>query len=139
MSLAETRVLFIATIDPRRETGHFAQYLSVARALGVRPLVAVPGSRSAAEAALALGADVIADATPALIEKLRADIVVVDDPVAAQVTGWIIAAQRAGALVVTAEDLGFEARTRAAVLDSRAVVSDPPAFLEAAAAFGAHQ
>jgi hypothetical protein len=114
MSLAETRVLFVATADFRRGTGHFAQYLSAARALGVRPLVAVPGTRSAAETALALGADVIAEATPAVIGKLQTDIVVVDDPIAAQIGGWIIAAQRAGALVVTAEDLGLSTLTRSA-------------------------
>lgn len=138
-SLAETRVLFVATTDPRRETGHFAQYLSAARALGVRPLVAVPGARSAAETAVALGADVIADATPALIAKLRADVVVVDDPVAAQVSGWIIAAQRAGALVVTAEDLGIEARTHTASRLSRTFMAEPTAWFEAGAGFGAHQ
>jgi hypothetical protein len=138
-SLADTRVLFVATTDPRRETGHFAEYLSVARALGVRPLVAVPGARSAAEAALALGADVIADATPAVIEKLQADIVVVDDPVAAQVSGWIIAAQCAGALVVTAEDLGVEARSRAAVLDNLTLLAEPVVSWKTGAGFGAHQ
>jgi len=137
-SWAETRVLFVATTHPRRETGHVKQYLSVARALGVRPLVAVPGARSAAEAALALGADVIAEATPAVIAKLQADVVVVDDPVVAQVNGWIIAAQRAGALVVTAEDLGLKAaRTRAAELQNMFLAE--PAWLEAATAFGARQ
>ena len=111
MSLAETRVLFIATAGSRRGTGSLTQYLSIARALGVRPLVAVPGTRAAAEQALALGADVIAEATPAVIRRLQADVVVVDDPVAAQIGGWIIAAQQAGALIVTAEDLGLRTLT----------------------------
>jgi hypothetical protein len=137
-SLAESRVLFVATTDPRRATGQFEQYLSVARALGVRPLVAVPGARSAAETALALGADVIAEATPAVIARLQADVVVVDDPVVAQVNGWIIAAQRAGALVVTAEDLGVKAaRTRSAVLQN--ILFTNPAWFEAGAGVGAHQ
>jgi len=114
MSLAETRVLFVATAGPRRATNNLAQYLSIARALGVRPLVAVPGPRGAAEQALVLGADVIAEATPAVIGRLQADVVVVDDPVAAQVGGWIIAAQCAGALVVTAEDLGLRTLARSA-------------------------
>jgi hypothetical protein len=113
-SLAETRVLFIATAGPRRGTGNLAQYLSSARELGVRPLVAVPGSRAAAEMVLALGADVIAEATPAVIHSLKAEVVVVDDPIAAQIGGWIIAAQRAGALVITAEDLGIKTLARSA-------------------------
>ena len=70
-SLAEVRVLFIATEGPRRGNGQFAQYISIARALGVRPLVAVPGPRHAAEIALALGADVIPEATPAVIRRPR--------------------------------------------------------------------
>jgi hypothetical protein len=111
MSLAETRVLFIATAGPRRGTNSLTQYVSIARALGVRPLVVVPGARTAAEQALALGADVIAEATPAVIKALQADVVVVDDPVAAQLGGWIIAAQQAGALIVTAEDLGLRTLT----------------------------
>jgi hypothetical protein len=118
MSLAETRVLFVATAGPRRASNNLEQYLSIARALGVRPLVAVPGARSAAEQALVLGADVIAEATPAVIKTLQADVVVVDDPVAAQLGGWIIAAQRAGALVVTAEDLGLKTLARSAVRNS---------------------
>ena len=111
MSLAETRVLFVATAGPRRGTNSLAQYLSIARALGVRPLVAVPGTRTAAEQALAMGADVIAEATPAIIRRLQADVVVVDDPVAAQLGGWIISAQQAGALIITAEDLGLRTLT----------------------------
>ena len=136
MSLAETRVLFIATAGPRRGTNRLAQYLSIARALGVRPLVAVPGARSAGEQAVALGADVIAEASPAIINTLQADVVVIDDPIAAQLGGWIIAAQRAGALVVTAEDLGLKTLTRSAARNA--------SFLAEAVGgvdtrFGAHQ
>ena len=136
MSLAETRVLFIATAGPRRATNSLAQYLSIARTLGVRPLVAVPGARTAAEEALALGADVIAEATPAVINRLKAEIVVVDDPVAAQIGGWIIAAQRAGALVVTAEDLGLRTLTHSTARHTSflaAVVGRSETY------FGAHQ
>jgi hypothetical protein len=136
MSLAETRVLFIATAGPRRGTNSLAQYLSIARALGVRPLVAVPGSRSAAEQAVALGADVIAEATPAVINTLQADVVVVDDPIAAQVGGWIIAAQRAGALVVTAEDLGLKTLTKSAARHASFLAEASGGF---DMRFGAHQ
>lgn len=136
MSLADTRVLFIATVGPRRGTGHLAQYLSIARALGVRPLVAVPGTRGVAETVVALGADVIAEATPEVINTLQADIVVVDDPIAAQVGGWIIAAQRAGALVVTAEDLGLNTLTRSAARNASFLAE---AGRSRDAAFGAHQ
>lgn len=109
MSLAEARVLFIAAAGPRRGLSHLVQYLLLARAHGLRPLVAVPGALLDSETALALGADVIAQATPRIIESLRPDVVVVDDAVAAQTGSWIIAAQRAGALVIDVNDLGIEA------------------------------
>jgi hypothetical protein len=136
MSLAETRVLFIATAGPSRGTNSLAQYLSIAQALGVRPLVAVPGSRTAAEQALAMGADVIAEATPAVIGALEVDVVVVDDPVAAQIGGWIITAQRAGALVVTAEDLGVRTLTGSV---ARNITFLAEASGQRATRFGAHQ
>lgn len=106
-SLAEARVVFIAAAGPRRGLSHLVQYLLLARAHGMRPLVAVPGTPAEAETALALGADVIPQATPRLIESLRPDVVVVDDVVAAQNGSWIIAAQRAGALILDVDDLGI--------------------------------
>jgi hypothetical protein len=136
MSLAETRVLFIATAGSHRGMNSLGQYLSIARALGVRPLVAVPGTRAAAEQALAMGADVIAEATPAVIGALQADVVVVDDPVAAQMGGWIITAQRAGALVVTAEDLGLQTLTRSV---ARNISFLAQASGQRVTRFGAHQ
>jgi hypothetical protein len=108
-SLADTRVLFIATTGPREASAHFVQYMLVARTLGVRPLIAVAGARRTAEEALALGADVIAEATPRIIDAMQPDLIVVEDPIAAQLGGWIIAAQRAGALVVTLHELGVSA------------------------------
>ena len=107
-SLAEARVLFVAAAGPRRGLPHLVQYLLLARAHRMRPLVAVPGTRPSAETALALGADVIAEATPAVIESLQPDVVVVDDAVAAQTGSWIIAAQRVGALILDVNDLGLE-------------------------------
>ena len=108
-SLAEARVLFVAAAGPRRGLPHLVQYLLLARAHGIRPLVAVPGLRHNAETALALGADVIAEATPATIASLQPDVIVVDDAVAAQTGAWIIAAQHVGALILDVNDLGLEA------------------------------
>jgi hypothetical protein len=114
ISLAEARVLFVATAGPRRGLPLLVQYLLFARAHAMRPLVAVPGAAQDAEAALSLGADVIDEATPALIERLRPDVVIVDDPVAAQVSGWIVAAQQVSALILDVRDLGVDAADLAA-------------------------
>lgn len=107
-SLAEARVLFVAAAGPRRGLSQLVQYLLLARVHGMRPLIAVPGAQHDAETALALGADVIAQATPKVIEAMQPDVVVVDDAVAAQTGSWIIAAQRAGALILDVNDLGLE-------------------------------
>ena len=106
-SLSETRLRFVIAAGSRGAATQFAHYLAVARALGVRPLIAVPSDPDLADLALSVGADVIPDATPRLIEALEPDVLVVDDPVAAQMSGWIIAAQRAGVLVLTLSDLGL--------------------------------
>jgi hypothetical protein len=106
-SLADTRVLFVIAAGSRGAETQFAHYLAVARALGVRPLIAVPADPGLADLALSVGADVIPNATPRLIDALELDVLVVDDPVAAQMAGWIIEAQRIGVLVLTLSDLGL--------------------------------
>jgi spore coat polysaccharide biosynthesis predicted glycosyltransferase SpsG len=114
---ADARVLFAAAAGPRRGFGHLVRCVSFARALGVRPLIAVRGSRRVREAALALGADVLEDATPRVVRNLRPDVVIVDDPVARTARAWTSAARRAGALVVTVHDLGIGCRDADLVID----------------------
>ncbi len=114
---SELRVLFAAAAGPRRGYGHLVRCLSFARALGVRPLIALRGSRRVTEAALALGADLTESATPRVVRALRPDVVIVDDPVEASARRWIKAARRAGALVVTVHDLGIGCRESDLVID----------------------
>jgi spore coat polysaccharide biosynthesis predicted glycosyltransferase SpsG len=104
---ADLRVLFRAPAGARRGFGHVVRCLSLARALGVRPLIALRGSRQARHAALRLGADLIASPTVAAIAALKPDVVVIDDPVSADARRWIRAARKAGALAVTMHDLGL--------------------------------
>jgi hypothetical protein len=106
-SLADTRLLFVIAAGSRGAATQFAHYLAVARAIGVRPLIAVPSDPELADLALSVGADVVPNATPRVITALQPDVMVVDDPVAAQMGGWIIEAQRAGVLVLTLSDLGL--------------------------------
>jgi spore coat polysaccharide biosynthesis predicted glycosyltransferase SpsG len=104
---SELRVLFRLAAGPRRGFGHLVRSISLARALGIRPLLCVRGSDEVADAALALGADVLSDGTPRSVAALRPDVVVVDDPVASAARRWIEAARRAGSIVVTIHDLGI--------------------------------
>lgn len=107
MPSGELRILFRCPAGPRRGFGHLVRCLSLAKALDVRPLVSVRGSRRVSETALVLGADVLRDATPQVIEKMSIDVVVIDDPIETQAREWIAAARAAGALVVTVHDLGI--------------------------------
>jgi spore coat polysaccharide biosynthesis predicted glycosyltransferase SpsG len=113
----DARVLFVAAAGPRRGYGHLVRCVSFARALGVRPLIAVRGSQQAIDTALAFGADVVADASPRVVRALKPDVVIVDDPTANSAKRWITAARRAGSLVVTVHDLGLGCRESDVVID----------------------
>jgi hypothetical protein len=117
---ANLRVVFRAPAGARRGYGHLVRCLSLARALGVRPLLALRGSSHASDVALALGADVLASPTPQTLRALAPDVVVIDDPSAAHARPWIDAARRAGAVVVTPEDLGLAQPDGDHVIDSKA-------------------
>ena len=116
-SFAEIRVVFRAAAGPRRGFGHMVRCLSLARALGVRPLMSVRGGESVRETALALGADVLLDEGLRSLAEVRPDVVVIDDPVATDALRWMAAARRVGALVVTVHDLGLGARGADLVID----------------------
>lgn len=113
----ETRVLFVAAAGPRRGYGHLVRCLSFARALGVRPLLAVRGGAHVEETALALGADVVKASSPRVVRALRPDVVVVDDPIARAAARWMAAARSAGALVVSVHDLGLGCRASDVLID----------------------
>lgn len=107
---ADLRVLFRAPAGAGRGFGHLTRSVALARALGVRPLVALRGGQKAREAALALGADVLPSATLQTLRAIRPDVVVIDDPVARDAERWTRAARRAGAVVVSVHDLGIGGR-----------------------------
>ncbi len=123
----DARVLFVAAAGPRRGYGHLVRSISFARALGVRPLLAVRGGRRVEETALALGADILPGATPRLMRALRPDVVVVDDPVVPAARRWMTAARRAGALVVSVHDLGIGCRESDLLIDGSITRTKPAA------------
>lgn len=104
---ADLRVLFRAAAGARRGFGHLVRCRALARALDVRPLVALRGGQRVIDTALALGCDVVDGSSPRVIATLQPDVVVVDDPIAADASRWIAAARRAGCLVVSIHDLGL--------------------------------
>ena len=106
-SCGDLRILFRAPAGPRRGYGHLVRCRSLARALGVRPLVALRGGPRVIETAVALGCDVVQGSATRLLRSLAPDVLVVDDPVAADARRWIAAARRVGCLVVSIHDLGL--------------------------------
>jgi spore coat polysaccharide biosynthesis predicted glycosyltransferase SpsG len=118
---ADLRVLFRAPAGPRRGFGHLVRCRSLARALGVRPLIAIRGGQPARAAARALGCDVIEGAPAAVIARVAPQVVVVDDPIASNARRWIACARRAGCRVVTVHDLGLGACEGDLVVDGSIV------------------
>jgi len=106
-SCGDLRILFRAPAGPRRGYGHLVRCRSLARALGVRPLLALRGGPRVVETALALGCDVVRGGAARVLSRLQPDVLIVDDPVAANARRWIHTARRLGCLVVSIHDLGL--------------------------------
>jgi spore coat polysaccharide biosynthesis predicted glycosyltransferase SpsG len=106
-SCADLRILFRAAAGPRRGFGHLVRCRSLARALDVRPLIALRGGPRVAETAIALGCDVVKGSAAKVLASLKPDVLIVDDPIAADARKWMKAARSAGALVVSIHDLGL--------------------------------
>jgi spore coat polysaccharide biosynthesis predicted glycosyltransferase SpsG len=70
-----------------------------------------------ADAALALGCDVVVDRSIRAIAALRPDVVVIDDPIASHAARWVAHARRLGCLVVSIHDLGLGCRDADIVVD----------------------
>jgi spore coat polysaccharide biosynthesis predicted glycosyltransferase SpsG len=106
-SCGDLRIVFRAAAGPRRGFGHLVRCRSLAHALGVRPLVALRGGRRVEETALALGCDVVRGSAARVLRSLEPDVLIVDDPIAADARRWMRAARRVGCLVVSIHDLGI--------------------------------
>jgi spore coat polysaccharide biosynthesis predicted glycosyltransferase SpsG len=116
-ALADLRVLFRAAAGPRRGFGHLVRCRSLARALGVRPLVCVRGTPATRDVALRLGCDVVVGSPNRLLRDLGTDLLVVDDPIESHAAAWIAAGRSAGVPVVTIHDLGIGSPTGDLVVD----------------------
>jgi spore coat polysaccharide biosynthesis predicted glycosyltransferase SpsG len=102
-------VLFRAAAGPRRGFGHLVRCRSLARALGVRPLMSIRGGPRVRAAARSLGCEMVDGSATAVLAGLAPHVVVVDDPIASDARRWIACARRYNCLVVTVHDLGLGA------------------------------
>ncbi len=103
----DLRVLFAVAAGPRVGFGHLVRCRSLARALGVAPLVIVRGSTSTQRRATASGWRVMEVRTVEQLRRSEAQVVVVDDPSAAAARAWVRRARRAGVPVASIHDLGI--------------------------------
>jgi UDP-2,4-diacetamido-2,4,6-trideoxy-beta-L-altropyranose hydrolase len=100
-------VLFTAAAGPRIGFGHLVRCRSLARALGIAPVVALRGTAATCRRALDSGWTVV-DAQPGdALARSRPQVLVVDDPSPAVVREWTGQARRVGLPVATIHDLGL--------------------------------
>jgi hypothetical protein len=106
-SCADLWILFRAAAGARRGLDHVVRCRSLARVFGVHPLVSLRGSAAAEVTALALGCEVVRGGPSRVLRGLNPDVLVIDEPVAANAQRWIAAGRRAGCLVVSVHEPGL--------------------------------
>jgi UDP-2,4-diacetamido-2,4,6-trideoxy-beta-L-altropyranose hydrolase len=114
-------VLFRAPAGPRRGFGHLLRCRALARAMGVRPVVALRGTPATRRAARRLGVVVVAGSPASALRATGARLLVVDDPVARAAARWIAAARRAGRPVASIHDLGVGCLDADLVIDGSVI------------------
>jgi hypothetical protein len=94
---------------------------SLARALGVTPMVALRGTPATRRAAKRLGVTVVAGDSVRALRAVRPDVVVVDDPIARQGARWIGSAKQLKVPVIGLHDLGIGCLDADLVVDGSVV------------------
>ena len=106
-SLTSAGVLFRVAAGPRQGYGHLVRATVVARALGVRPRVAVRGGADACRVARDLGCDLVDGTAAALAGDRRLSLLVIDDPCRRDADRWCRTFRRARVPVASIHDLGL--------------------------------
>jgi UDP-2,4-diacetamido-2,4,6-trideoxy-beta-L-altropyranose hydrolase len=106
MSLRGRRVLFAVAAGPRIGFGHVGRSRALARALDVRHVVALRGTRATARAVAGLGASV-QPRTGWALEGFDPALVVIDDPSGRHGRMALRQARQAGVPVASVHDLGY--------------------------------
>jgi spore coat polysaccharide biosynthesis predicted glycosyltransferase SpsG len=111
------RALFAVAAGPRTGFGHLVRARSLARALGIVPIVVLRGTSRTRRRAELLGCRVVSAGSVPALRHLAPDVVVVDDPSAAAVAAWVRRARRANLPVATVHDLGIAAQASDLIVD----------------------
>lgn len=107
MDLDDLRILFRVAAGPRLGFGHLVRCRSLARALGVSPLVSLRGSARTRTVADRMGMRVADDGGAAFLSDPRSRLMVVDDPSGEHAEIWVDHARQRGMVVATIHDLGL--------------------------------
>lgn len=107
MTTTSMRVLFRAAAGPRLGFGHLIRCRSLARALGVPPVVSLRGTGRTRAAARRLGFQLADGELRTWRAATPPCLLVVDDPSAEHADVWVARAQRLGVPVATVHDLGL--------------------------------
>lgn len=111
------RCVFRVAAGPRIGFGHLMRARTLARALGVVPLVSLRGGRAAAEGARAAGCTLVGAGADPLA---TADVLVVDDPSPEATEQWVARARARGLATVSVHDLGRGHSSADLVVDATA-------------------
>jgi UDP-2,4-diacetamido-2,4,6-trideoxy-beta-L-altropyranose hydrolase len=114
---ARFRVIFAAAAGPTIGYGHLVRCRSLARALGVEPLISLRATVATRRRAAAAGWRLAAVRNDDDLRRLDPDVLVVDDPSITAVRTWVRRARRVGVPVATIHDLGIAAIDSDLVID----------------------
>ena len=111
------RVIFAAAAGPAIGFGHLVRCRSLARALGIDPVVAVRGTARTRRRAAAGGWRLVTVRNDDDLQRLDPHVLVVDDPSLRAVRTWVRRARRVGVPVATIHDLAIAAIDSDLVID----------------------
>lgn len=109
--------LFRVAAGPRVGFGHLVRAVSLCRALGVEPVVALRGGRVARATARELGCALVDSAPLRALHRRAPSVLVVDDPNATAAQPWVRAAHRLQIPVAAIRDRGIGAQGVDLVID----------------------
>jgi UDP-2,4-diacetamido-2,4,6-trideoxy-beta-L-altropyranose hydrolase len=116
--------IFAAAAGPGIGYGHLVRCRSLARALGIAPVVVVRGTAATRRWAATAGWHVVTTCEDDDLRRLDPDALVVDDPSIEAVRTWVRRARRVGVPVATIHDLAIAAIDSDLVIDGS--VQSPP-------------
>jgi spore coat polysaccharide biosynthesis predicted glycosyltransferase SpsG len=117
---ARLRAIFAAAAGPTIGFGHLVRCRSLARALGVEPVVVVRGTDATRRRAAAAGWRLATIRNDDDLQRLDPQVLVVDDPSITAVRTWVRRARRVGVPVATIHDLAIAAIDSDLVVDGSA-------------------